>query len=98
MKMIFQAFKKRGWRKVKEKGTIKLTAEERSNLERLGKDLSLFCEWFKTSGRVLSNSEMVAVIDAEHLIDTLSLILSEDTDYGYFKEQGSALLKEKRSI
>lgn len=37
MKMIFLAFKKRGWRKVKEKGTIKLTAEERSNLERLRK-------------------------------------------------------------
>lgn len=98
MKMIFQALKKRGWRKVKKKGIIKLTAEERSELEGLGNDLSLFCEWFKTSGRVLSNSEMMAVIDAEHLIDTLSLILSEDTEYGYFKERASVLLKEKKAI
>lgn len=59
---------------------------------------ALLEEGYIISFRVTKSKIYVAVIDAEHLIDTLSLILSEDTDYGYFKEQGSALLKEKRSI
>lgn len=72
------------FRALKERGKIKTEQFDREQLEQLGNHLLILCDGFLKSGRVLTNTEMLVVIDAENLLKVIDLLLSETTDYGHF--------------
>lgn len=80
---IFRWLKRRGFRKLKKQNKITPEQFDRAELERLGVELKEFCVRFYKTGRVLTDTEHFAIIDAEEVIRTIDLLLSEDTDYGY---------------
>ena len=83
---IFRWLKRRSFRKLKKQNKITPEQFDRARLERLGVELKEFCDCFYKTGRLLTDEEHMAVIDAEHVIGTIDLLLSEDTDYGYIDQ------------
>ena len=75
--------KQNRFRKLKEIGKINPEQFDKEQLEQLGILLIKFCESFKNVNRVLTAAEQFAIIEVEHVIDTVDLLLSENTEYGY---------------
>ncbi len=75
--------KQNRFRKLKESGKIKPEQFDKEQLEQLGILLIKFCEAMNREARILTNMEQFSIIEAEHVIDTVDLLLSENMEYGY---------------
>lgn len=77
-------WKRRTFRKLKQKGKIKPEQFDREKLEQLGVQLIEFYEMMTKTRRLhLMEMEKSALSEIFGLMDTIDLILSEETDYGY---------------
>lgn len=84
---FFKRRKRKKVQKLKKDGVLSAENFGKLRLEELGLELFAFKESLTSDpDRVLSDQEIWMLVDIERVIDTVSLILSENTDYGYIEE------------
>ena len=80
----FRWWKRRTFRKLKQKGKIKPEQFDREKLEQLGVLLMEFIDMMYNPDRItFTQMERWSISSAYEVTDTIDLILSEETDYGY---------------
>lgn len=85
VKDLQKAIKRKDFRKIQHNSGVKLSGLfDKFRLEELGKEL-FFLKWrLQDAGRKLTEGEELAVLEIDCVIETIELILSPKTDYGYF--------------